>query len=80
MIGTFLMMSAQAAVLIAVILILRAAFEKRMAPTVLYSLWLLPAARLLLPGSIASVFSFQNFLPEAAQKTEAALLTLRHSG
>ena len=56
----FLMMSLQGAVLIAGLLTLRVVFRKRMAPGVLYALWLLPAALLLIPGSVASVFSFQN--------------------
>ena len=46
-----LVMSLQGAVLIGAVLALRAVFARRMAPGVLYALWLLPAARLLIPGS-----------------------------
>ena len=56
-----LVMSLQGAVLIGAVLALRAVFARRMAPGVLYALWLLPAARLLIPGSIGSAFSFLNF-------------------
>ena len=69
-----LMMSVQGAVLIAALLVLHAAFRKRMAPGVLYALWLIPAARLLIPGSVASVFSFQNlYSPAAVQMTKIRL-------
>ena len=40
----FLMMSLQGAVLIAVLLVLRSVFCKRMAPGVLYALWLIPVS------------------------------------
>ena len=70
----FLMMSVQGAVLTAALLVLRAAFRKRMAPGVLYALWLIPTARLLIPGSVASVFSFQNlYSPAAVQMTKIQL-------
>lgn len=70
----FLMMSLQGAVLIAGLLTLRVVFRKRMAPGVLYALWLIPTARLLIPGSVASVFSFQNlYSPAAVQITKIQL-------
>ena len=56
-------MSLQGAVLIAAVLVLRALFRRRMSPVALYALWLLPAARLLIPGSVGSAFSFLNLLP-----------------
>ena len=61
-------MSLQGAVLIAAVLALRALFARRMAPGVLYALWLLPAARLLIPGSVESVFSMQNLISPAAEQ------------
>ena len=61
-------MSLQGAVLIAAVLALRALFTRRMAPGVLYALWLLPAARLLIPGSVESVFSLQNLISPAAEQ------------
>ena len=61
-------MSLQGAVLIAAVLALRALFTRRMAPGVLYALWLLPAARLLIPGSVESVFSLQNLISPAAEE------------
>lgn len=63
-VSMFLQMSLQGAVLIAALLALRAVFAKRIAPGVLYALWLIPAARLLIPGSIESAFSFQNLVSE----------------
>lgn len=62
------LMSVQGAVLIAALLVLRRCYEKRMSPTVLYALWLLPAVRLLVPGSVASVFSFWNIVSPATQQ------------
>ena len=71
-----LVMSLQGAVLIGAVLALRAVFARRMAPGVLYALWLLPAARLLIPGSIGSAFSFLNFIPKEmeAQAMAAAVM------
>ena len=63
-VSMFLQMSLQGAVLIAALLALRAVFARRIAPGVLYALWLIPAARLLIPGSIESAFSFQNLVSE----------------
>ena len=58
-----LQMTVQGAALIAVLLALRPLFRRRVSPVILYGLWLLPAARLLIPVSVASVFSLQNLLP-----------------
>ena len=71
-----LVMSLQGAVLVGAVLALRAVFARRMAPGVLYALWLLPAARLLIPGSIGSAFSFLNFIPKEmeAQAMAAAVM------
>ena len=69
-----LQMSLQGAVLIAAVLVLRALFARRMAPTVLYALWLIPAARLLIPGSVESVFSLQNLISPAAEEQAVAVI------
>ena len=72
-----LSMSAQGAVLILAVAALRALFGRRVPPTLLYALWLLPAARLLIPGSVASAFSLANLVPaEAGRRMEAALQTV----
>ena len=72
-----LSMSAQGAVLILAVAALRALFGRRVPPTLLYALWLLPAARLLIPGSVASAFSLANLVPaEAGRRVEAALHTV----
>ena len=72
-----LSMSAQGAVLILAVATLRAGFGRRVPPTLLYALWLLPAARLLIPGSVASAFSLANLVPaEAGRRMEAALQTV----
>ena len=72
-----LSMSAQGAVLILAAAALRALFGRRVPPTLLYALWLLPAARLLIPGSVASAFSLANLVPaEAGRRVEAALQTV----
>ena len=73
----FLMMSLQGAVLIAVLLVLRSVFCKRMAPGVLYALWLIPAVRLLIPGSVASVFSFLNLFSEEAEQQVLAAAAMQ---
>ena len=57
-----LSMSAQGAALILALLVLRALFGRRVPPTLLYALWLLPAVRLLVPGSVASAFSLANLV------------------
>ena len=69
-----LQMSLQGTVLIAAVLVLRALFARRMAPTVLYALWLIPAARLLIPGSVESVFSLQNLISPAAEEQAVAVI------
>ena len=70
-------MSARGAVLILAVAALRALFGRRVPPTLLYALWLLPAARLLIPGSVASAFSLANLVPaEAGRRVEAALHTV----
>ena len=72
-----LSMSAQGAALILALLVLRALFGRRVPPTLLYALWLLPAVRLLVPGSVASAFSLANLVPaEAGRRVEAALQTV----
>ena len=72
-----LRMSVQGAVLILAAAALRALFGRRVPPTLLYALWLLPAARLLIPGSVASAFSLANLVPaEAGRRVEAALQTV----
>ena len=72
-----LSMSAQGAVLILAVAALRAGFGRRVPPTLLYALWLLPAVRLLVPGSVASAFSLANLVPaEAGRRMEAALQTV----
>ena len=72
-----LSMSAQGAALILALLVLRALFGRRVPPTLLYALWLLPAVRLLVPGSVASAFSLANLVPaEAGRRMEAALQTV----
>ena len=72
-----LRMSVQGAVLILAVAALRALFGRRVSPTLLYALWLLPAARLLIPGSVASAFSLANLVPaEAGRRVEAALHTV----
>lgn len=73
-VAMFLQMSLQGAVLIAALLALRTVFARRIAPGVLYALWLIPAARLLIPGSIESAFSFQNLVSEeAAQRARVVM-------
>lgn len=69
-----LQMTIQGGVLIALLLALRPLFRRRVSPVILYGLWLLPAARLLIPGSVASVFSLQNLLPAPAEQRMAAML------
>lgn len=71
---TLLQMSIQGAALIAALMVLRRLFQRRAAPTVLYALWLLPAARLLIPGSIPSVWSLQNLFSPAVEQRAAAVL------
>lgn len=69
-----LQMTVQGAALIAVLLALRPLFRRRVSPVILYGLWLLPAARLLIPVSVASVFSLQNLLPAPTEQRVAAVL------
>lgn len=71
-----LVMSLQGAVLIGAVWRCGLSLPRRMAPGVLYALWLLPAARLLIPGSIGSAFSFLNFIPKEmeAQAMAAAVM------
>lgn len=69
-----LRMSLQGAALIAALLALRRLFRRRISPTVLYALWLLPAARLLIPGSIPSIWSLQNVFSQSAEQQAAAVL------
>ena len=72
-----LSMSAQGAALFLALLVLRALFGRRVPPTAIYALWLLPAVRLLVPGSVASAFSLANLVPaEAGRRGEAALQTV----
>ena len=49
-------MSLRGAALIAALLVFRRLFKGRVAPTATYALWLLPALRLLIPGSISCAF------------------------
>lgn len=69
-----LQMTVQGTLLIAVLLLLRALFRSRISPVILYALWLLPAARLLIPGSVESAFSLQNFVPAPAEQGMATVL------
>lgn len=69
-----LQMTVQGTLLIAVLLLLRALFRRRISPVILYALWLLPAARLLIPGSVESAFSLQNFVPAPAEQGMATVL------
>ncbi|OUN83139.1 hypothetical protein B5G06_08210 [Flavonifractor sp. An52] len=69
-----LQMTVQGTLLIAVLLLLRALFRRRISPVILYALWLLPAARLLIPGSVESAFSLQNFVPASAGQGMATVL------
>lgn len=69
-----LLRSVQGAVLIAVLLALRMLFRRRISPVIFYALWLLPAARLLIPGSVESSFSLQNLVSATAEQGMTAVL------
>lgn len=69
-----LQMTVQGAALIAILLALRALFRRHISPVILYALWLLPAARLLIPGSVESVFSLQNLFPSSAEQRVVTIL------
>lgn len=69
-----LLRSVQGAVLIAALLALRMLFRRRISPVILYALWLLPAARLLIPGSVESSFSLQNLVSASAEQGMTAVL------
>lgn len=69
-----LLRSVQGAVLIAALLVLRLLFRRRISPVILYALWLLPAARLLIPGSVASSFSMQNLFSASAEQRIAMVI------
>lgn len=71
-----LVRSVQGAVLIAALLALRMLFRRRISPVILYALWLLPAARLLIPGSVESSFSLQNLFSASAEQDVAAVLQM----
>lgn len=73
-----LIMSLQGAVLIAAILVLRAAFAGKIAPNIFYALWLLPAARLLVPLRLGSAFSFLNLIPSYVRSAAGAAMHSAH--